>query len=72
MLKHINPFSETHFERLLKEYIEDYYNTERTHQGINGQTPIPSPLYIPVDAKDLKLKATPILNGLYHKYERVA
>ncbi|GAA0486943.1 integrase core domain-containing protein [Salinibacillus aidingensis] len=72
LLDHIIPLNENHLERLLKEYIDQYYNTERTHQGINDKTPVPSPEYIPIDAENIKLKATPILNGLYHKYNRVA
>ena len=72
LLNHVIPFSERHLEHLLNEYIHDYYNTNRTHQGINGQTPIRTPKYIPVDAKDLKLETTPVLNGLYHTYKRAA
>ncbi|SDI02951.1 Integrase core domain-containing protein [Alteribacillus persepolensis] len=72
LLDHIIPLNETHLEQLLTEYIEQYYNTERTHQGINGKTPVPSPEYIPTDLKNIKIKATPVLNGLYHTYKRVA
>lgn len=72
LLNHIIPLSERHLERLLDEYINDYYNTDRTHQGIDGKTPIEKPTYIPVDIKNFKIKATPVLNGLYHTYERVA
>ena len=72
LLNHIIPFNEKHLEKLLAEYVHNYYNTNRTHQGINCKTPIRKPTYIPANAKDIKLKATPVLNGLYHTYTRVA
>ena len=68
----IIPINRKHVYNLLDEYINDYYNTHRPHQGLNGGTPIPSPEYSPTDMENLELKAIPILNGLYHKYERVA
>ncbi|MDM8534710.1 integrase core domain-containing protein [Clostridiaceae bacterium HSG29] len=72
LTNHIIPFNERHLSRLLKEYIDDYYNTHRTHQGINCKTPIPLPNYESTTFDKAKLKATPVLNGLYHTYERVA
>ncbi|QGU00427.1 Mobile element protein [Candidatus Syntrophocurvum alkaliphilum] len=72
LLNHIIPLNEKHLNNLLKEYIEDYYNTHRTHQGINGNTPIPSPTYLPTKAKNSKLKSTPVLGGLYHTYNKAS
>ena len=72
LLNHIIPFNEKHLEKLLGEYIHNYYNTNRTHQGINCETPIRKPKYIPIHAKDIKVKLTPVLNDLYHTYTRVA
>lgn len=72
LLNHIIPINEDHLYRLLKEYICKYYNTNRTHQGINCKTPIPLPLYEPTTIANTKLAATPILNGLYHTYKKVA
>ncbi len=72
LLDHLIPINEIHLERLLDEYVNDYYNTHRTHQGIDCKTPIPKPEYIPVDIENFKLKSTPVLNGLYHTYERVS
>ena len=72
LVNHIIPFNEQHLEKLLSKYIHNYYNTNRTHQGINCETPIKRPPYIPTDAKDIKIKATPVLNGLYHTYSRVS
>ncbi|WP_240456673.1 integrase core domain-containing protein [Virgibacillus halodenitrificans] len=69
---HIIPINEKHIHNLLYEYIHNYYNTNRPHQRLNNQTPIPTPTHLPVNAEDVKLKATSVMNGLYHTYKRVA
>ena len=56
----------------MREYVEKYYNKHRTHQGLDGKTPIPSPDYPETTVENTKLKSTPVLNGLYHTYEKVA
>lgn len=71
LLNLIIPLGEKHLEKLLSEYV-NYYNNNRTHQGIDCKTPIPKPSFIPSKAKDFKIKSNPVLNGLYHSYERVA
>jgi putative transposase len=71
LLDHIIPFNQLHLHKLLHEYINDYY-TNRTHQGIEGKTPIASPVYLPTLAAETNLEATPVLNGLYHTYKKVA
>jgi transposase InsO family protein len=40
-LDHILILNETHLWRVLKEYVDDYYNVARPHQGIGQQFPIP-------------------------------
>ena len=72
LLDFVIPINERHLEYLLSEYVHKYYNTHRTHQGIDGWTPIPSPEYEPTTMAETKLKATPVLGGLYHTYEKVA
>ena len=72
LLNYFIPVNERHLEKLLSEYVNDYYNTSRTHQGINGETPVKKPKYPSVDAADLKITTKPVLNGLYHTYDRVA
>lgn len=72
LLYHIIPINEAHLKLLLQEYIHDYYNPHRTHQGINNNTPIPSPAYMPTTTANTKLQAIPILGGLYHSYVKVA
>jgi hypothetical protein len=58
-------------ESLLAEYI-DYYNNVRTHQFLDGETPVkstPPPLTV---IENTKLKSKSILGGLYHGYDKVA
>ena len=71
LLNHVVVLSQGHLERLLREFIDEYYHTARPHQGLGGQTPIPteSP---PDIAGPTKLVAVPILGGLHHRYDRVA
>jgi transposase InsO family protein len=70
LLDHVVPLSQKHLERLLREFIEDYYHPERPHQGLAGDTPIP------YEAPDVigptRLASRPVLGGLHHAYERVA
>lgn len=72
ILDHVIVLGQGHLERLLKEFIEDYYHVARPHQGLGGDTPIPHPN---VDAPIIgptKLISTPILGGLHYRYQRVA
>jgi len=44
----------------------------RTHQALDGKTPVKSaPSHFSL-IKDTRLKAKPILGGLYHDYEKAA
>lgn len=72
LLNHIIPFNERHLTSLLSQYIHEYYNTHRTHQGINCKTPIPLPTYLPTTVSNTKLKKKPVLGGMYHTYKKVA
>jgi transposase InsO family protein len=69
VLDHVIVLNEAHLERLLKEYIEEYYHTERPHQGLEGQTPEPSPRPLQPPSNVI---AIPVLGGLHHRYVRVA
>lgn len=69
---HLIIINQVHLSKLMREYVEEYYNKHRTHQGLDGKTPIPAPEYPLTEAKDTKLKKKGILNGLYHVYEKVA
>ncbi|MCL2422084.1 MAG: integrase core domain-containing protein, partial [Defluviitaleaceae bacterium] len=69
LLDHVIPLNERHLIALLKEYVE-YYNNVRTHQALDGGTPIQREPPIGTWVKDTVLKAKPILGGLYHSYEK--
>ena len=58
--------SETHLRRVLSEYVE-YYNSRRPHQGLNQQSPIPSP---PPEASGL-IHRRKILGGIINDYFRI-
>ena len=71
LLDQIIPLNQSHLERLLTEYV-DYYNCVRTHQTLNGETPVKSKPLPETAVKDTVLSAKPILGGLYHDYKKVA
>ena len=70
LLDHVIPLSQSHLERLLREFIEDYYHIERPHQGLGGETPVPHE--VPAVSGPTRLVSTPVLGGLHHTYRRVA
>ncbi len=72
LTNHIIPLNEKHLYDLLYEYINGYYNTHRTHQGINRKTPLPLPKYMLTKLEETKLQPKPVLNGLYHTYTKAA
>src|SRR5215831_85062 len=63
--------NEEHLKRLLKEFIEGYYHRARPHQGLHGDTPVPSAKPEPV-ADASRLVSIPVVGGLHHRYIRVA
>ena len=71
LLDHVIVLSQSHLDRLLREYIDDYYHVARPHQGLDGDTPIPQEKRPPV-VEPTKLKSMPILGGLHHRYARMA
>lgn len=73
LLDHIIPFDERHLHRVLKEYIDRYYHSVRTHSSLDCKPPIlietigkSQPL------SSAKFQSQPILGGLYHSYEAKA
>ena len=71
LLDHLIVLSQSHLDRLLREYIDDYYHVARPHQGLDGETPVPQekPEMI---ASPTKLFSIPVLGGLHHTYRRAA
>lgn len=72
LCNNIIPFNKKHLNSLLQEYVQSYYNVERTHQGIDCETPIPKEVPFPTDIENTYLETTPILNGLYSTYKKIA
>jgi transposase InsO family protein len=71
LLDHVIVLNQRHLERLLKEFIEEYYHTARPHQGLNGDTPFPQGQPSEITGPS-KLISIPVLGGLHHCYQRVA
>ena len=69
VLDHVIVLNEAHLERMLKEYIEEFYHTDRPHQGLEGQVPEPTPR--PTQPPS-NVRAIPVLGGLHHRYVAVA
>ena len=55
------------FTEFFGEYIDDYYNTRRTHLGIDKDCPVPREVEPPENGEVVSL---PILGGLHHRYYR--
>jgi transposase InsO family protein len=72
VLNHIIPLDENHLHSILHRYIDGYYNSHRTHQGIGCRTPDIKPRPPKTTIAETKLVSTELLGGLYHTYEKVA
>ena len=71
LLDHVIVLNQAHLERLLREFIQDYYHIARPHQGLAGEAPVPLPRAAPMDAA-APLVSIPVLGGLHHRYARMA
>ncbi len=67
-LDYIVIFNERHLCRVLSTYI-DYYHQTRTHLSLDKDCPDPRPAMPP---RIGRVVATPQVNGLHHRYERLA
>ena len=65
---HIVPLGERHLLRVLREFVDDYYNPTRCHQALDGDAPTPRPVELRGDV----VVSQPILGGLHHRYRRAA
>jgi transposase InsO family protein len=73
LLDHIIPLDERHLERLLREFVEDYYHPIRTHSGLDCEPPLlDSSVNKPILLDSAELDSQPILGGLYHGYHAKA
>ena len=57
--------NQRHLERLLGEYLDQYYHTARPHQGLGGETPS-----LAVLEGNGELISVPVVGGLHHRCYR--
>ena len=69
LLDHVIVRDEQHLKRLLSEYVR-YYHEDRTHLGLNKETPA-GRVATSTDCED-RVRSTPRLGGLHHRYDQVA
>ena len=65
-LDHVIVLNADHLRRVLRAYA-DYHNNDRTHLGLDKDTPNPRP----VEAEGTII-SRPVLGGLHHRYGRAA
>jgi putative transposase len=69
LLDHVIPLNERHLKRLLSEYVQ-YYNSDRTHLGLEKETPHLRPTARQNHRS--KIVSFPRLGGLHHRYDLAA
>jgi transposase InsO family protein len=67
-LDHIVIFNERHLRRVMSSYL-DYYHRTRTHLSLDKDCPDPRPI---MPSRIGRVVAIPQVNGLHHRYERLA
>jgi putative transposase len=67
-LDHVIILSERQLRRIVKEYVESYFNRARPHQGLWQGIPVAGSRSIP----KVGGKVVPILGGLHHDYQWAA
>jgi len=67
-LDHLIVLNEAHLHRILSEYVA-YYNSSRTHQALDGNSPNPRRVEPPSEGEVI---AIPQVGGLHHRYARRA
>ena len=65
LLDHVIVLHETHFRRLARDYLR-YYHADRTHDGLEKDTPHRRPPSIRHPGE--RLASHPRLGGLHHRY----
>ena len=64
---HVIIWNERHLKKVLREYF-DYYNNDRTHLGINKESPTGRQVAKKTSISD-RLVELPKVGGLHHRYE---
>jgi len=67
LLDHVVVFNEAHLRRLVKDYVS-YYHTDRTHDGLEKDTPASRPV-APKPTESARLMSFPRVGGLHHRYD---
>ena len=70
LLDHVIVLNQQHLKRLMREYVE-YYHEDRTHLGLNKETPGGRQTSDPV-FRDAEIISSPRLGGLHHRYDLAA
>jgi putative transposase len=70
LLDHVIVLNKRHLKRLKAEYI-DYYHEDRTHLGLEKQTPN-GRMAVRSIGEQAKVVAVPRLGGLHHRYDIAA
>ena len=70
LLDHVIVLNEWHLKRLMNEYVR-YYHEDRTHLGLEKQTPSCREAATDSDA-DSRVVSMPRLGGLHHRYDLAA
>jgi len=70
LLDHVIVLNEWHLKRLMNEYVR-YYHEDRTHLGLEKQTPSCREAATDSDA-DSRVASMPRLGGLHHRYDLAA
>jgi transposase InsO family protein len=65
-LDHLIVLSERHLRSVLAEFTA-YYNANRPHRALSLETPLPA-----TRLRHGPIRASPVLGGLHHAYERAA
>jgi len=66
LLDHVLIFNEAHRRPLMKDYIS-YYHADRTHNGLEKDTPATRPVE-PKPTESARLVSFPRVGGLQHRY----
>ena len=70
-LDHVLLLSERQLRRVLREYVETYFNSARPHQGLSQRIPAAAASRL-VSGVGSKVVALPLLGGLHHDYQLAA
>ncbi len=70
-LDHVLLLSERQLRRVLREYVETYFNSARPHQGLSQRIPAAATSRL-VSGVGSKVVALPLLGGLHHDCQLTA